>query len=149
MKNLAVHSHSIQDFKDDRDLRELLSSNVLCCTNPDNDDIYILKDKCLYEISSRNGLKINSVNIDVDDETISRPVGVEYCSDVGQVWCAYESGAIISVSTKPELHQDLTNYIQNGLRSMKLSPDQEILVLITANDTVVTTVSNFHIVSQV
>ena len=153
MKNLEVHTHSIRDFNNKnntaRELVELLDVNVFCCTNPDNDDLYVLKDRLLYEISFKDDLKIRTININIENESANKSVGVEYSSDVGQVWCAYESGVIVPISVEPELQQELDNCIQGGLRCMKLSPDQEILVLITANDTVITTVSNFHIVSQV
>lgn len=146
MKNLSVQTHLVQNNSPEF-CQETLNDAVLCCINPDNDDLYVLQDKHFYAFSSKNGLR--TAVIDIETEESAKPVGLEYCSDVEQLWCAYDTGVIISINAESVSQPEVTTRFSEGLRSMKLSPDQEILVLITADNTVVTTVSDFHVVSKV
>ncbi|XP_012270137.1 putative elongator complex protein 1 [Orussus abietinus] len=149
MKNLTVHCQSIHNLNDLRnhDLPSVLKRGVMCCHNPDADNLYIFERNRLYGVSTNVTLGVTLVQIDVSEDLT--PVGLEYCSVSQQLYCAYDSGDVAKVFTREELECEEIVKVNGGLRCIKLSPDHEILILITLNDTVITMTSSFHVISEV
>ncbi|XP_015608261.1 putative elongator complex protein 1 [Cephus cinctus] len=149
MKNLTVlyqNVYRLEEFSYD-ELCHCTNPNILCCNNPDNDDLYILKGNNLFVINYNSKEAMMLVKVDIDDNAI--PVGLEYCSTLQQVFCAYDSGALCVIDTELRTENGLGMKNSDGIQRMKLSPDQEILILVTGSEIVVTMTTNFQIISEV
>ncbi|KZC12649.1 Elongator complex protein 1 [Dufourea novaeangliae] len=88
-----------------------------------NDDFYILLNRRLYKIPLDYGNDITFFDIDQNVEFI----GLEYCN----------------------LTQNIYAACNHDLHCMKLSPDHEIIVLVTTNGTIITLVYTFETISMV
>ncbi|KAK2583885.1 hypothetical protein KPH14_001159 [Odynerus spinipes] len=149
MKNLAVSRQSCRNLET---LENEISCNLQCsripCTiNPNNDDLYIALQNRLYVIPSDQEREITSVTI--TNEANNKIIGLEYTNITQQVYCAYANGDLMTVDVESGLGYELVTQINGGLSCMKLSPDHEMLTLVTANDIVITMVSTFDIISEV
>lgn len=150
MKNLTILYQSTRGLLeaegDCPEIIDILASNPLVCTDPDNDSLYILHSNQLYVITFKKDLEITAeknINIDIN----AKPVGIEYWSDHGILYCAYDNGDVIKISPTWPYDQELITHIDDGLKCMKISPDQEILILVTGNDNVITMMSSFEIIT--
>lgn len=149
MKNLAVSRQSCRNLGalENEISCNLKYSKVSCTLNPNNDDLYIALEHQLYIIPSDPDREITSVNI--NNESNNKIIGLEYTNITQQVYCAYENGDLMTINIDSELDCEMVTQINGGLSCIKLSPDHEILVLVTSNDTVISMVSSFDIISEV
>ncbi|XP_043669587.1 elongator complex protein 1 isoform X1 [Vespula pensylvanica] len=149
MKNLAVSRQSCRNLEtlENEISCNLKYSKISCTLNPNNDDLYIALQRQLYIIPSDPNREIISVNI--NNEANNKIIGLEYTNITQQLYCAYENGDLITINIDSELECELVTQINGGLSCMKLSPDHEILILVTPNDNVITMVSSFDIISEI
>ncbi|XP_043500282.1 putative elongator complex protein 1 isoform X1 [Polistes fuscatus] len=149
MENLTVSRQSCRSLEalENEILDNFKYLKILCTINPNNDDLYIVLENQLYVIPSNPECEITSVNI--NNETKNKIIGLEYTNITQQVYCAYENGDLITISIESDLECELVKQINEGVDCMKLSPDHEILTLVTPKDTVITMVSSFDIISEV
>lgn len=149
MENLTVSRQSCRNLEALKN--EILDNfkylKILCTINPNNDDLYIALHNQLYIIPSNSECEITPVNI--NNETKNKIIGLEYTNITQQVYCAYENGDLITINIETDLECELVKQINESVNCMKLSPDHEILTLVTAKDTVITMVSSFDIISEV
>ncbi|XP_047349459.1 putative elongator complex protein 1 isoform X1 [Vespa velutina] len=149
MKNLSVLRQSCRNLEalESEILCNLKYSKILCTLNPNNDDLYIGLQDQLYIIPSDPDSEITSVNI--NNEANNKIIGLEYTNVTHQIYCAYENGDLMTINIDSELDCEMVTQINGGLSCIKLSPDHEILTLITPNDTVITMICSFDIISKV
>ncbi|XP_035718153.1 putative elongator complex protein 1 isoform X1 [Vespa mandarinia] len=149
MKNLSVLRQSCRNLEalENEILCNLKYSKILCTLNPNNDDLYIGLQDQLYIIPSDPDSEITSVNI--NNEANNKIIGLEYTNVTHQVYCAYENGDLMTINIDSELDCEMITQINGGLSCIKLSPDHEILILITPDDTVITMICSFDIISKV
>uniref|UniRef100_A0A0C9R4C0 Elongator complex protein 1 n=2 Tax=Fopius arisanus TaxID=64838 RepID=A0A0C9R4C0_9HYME len=153
MRNLAVLYHSIRGLREAEagcpELQEALDKQFVCNNDPDSDTLFILEGNRLFFISCKEDIEI-AIEKGIDIPSASRtPVGVEHWSDNGLLYCAYSSGELVKVIPKWPFNQEIVANIEEGIKCIKLSPDQEILVLITGIDNVITMMSNLQVLSKV
>ncbi|XP_011876927.1 PREDICTED: putative elongator complex protein 1 [Vollenhovia emeryi] len=146
MKNLAVHEvrrRNLECLRDARINQDLLKS-IQCSLNASNNDVYLLVDKYLCAIPFE-GQRI----LDMDHP--SKVIALEYCITMQELYCAYESGCITTIDTKDHasIECKVAATFASGLQCMKLSPDHELIVVVTGAGTVATMVLDFQIMSEV
>lgn len=121
-----------------------------CTVNTDNGDLYVLLDTRLYTIP------INDCQFhvrDIIDCKNLKLIGFEYCITTQQLYCAYDNGDIARLDATSEYHEyfeyEVAATFDSGLQCMTLSPDHEIITVVTATGILVTMVSNFQVISEV
>lgn len=148
MKNLIVETHKNGVFRDDYLLFE---GDYYCCYNGDNDRYYCI------DVSESKLIAIDVIN---NKKYIDQPlyfkkkekiVAIDYSSVEEEIYIACDSGLVFSLTPETE-HKVKYNEIADfpsGLLCMKVSPDHEMVVLLTKDLTVVTLNSNFDILKEV
>ncbi|XP_012140908.1 elongator complex protein 1 [Megachile rotundata] len=119
--------------------------NILHAVNSINDDFYLLLRNKIYKIPSDYYADVVSFDIDENLEFVS----LEYCSISQELYGACKSGDIMKINVALNFECELITKLNVDLQCMKLSPDHEIITLVTANDTVITMVSTFQILAEV
>lgn len=129
------------------DNRRLLE--IQCAVNANNDDLYVLSGRELHTLPIDRKRDISTLNITKYDN--SKIVGLEYCITTQELYCAYDSGDIARIDVTNESHfeYEIMAKFDSGLQCMKLSPDHEIITVVTSTGTVVTMVSDFQVISEV
>ncbi|KOC68440.1 Elongator complex protein 1 [Habropoda laboriosa] len=146
MKNLSLTKRvsRVLNFLEEQILN-LNDSKVLHTVNSINDDFYVLLKNKLYKIPSNFEEDISSFDIDENLEFIS----LEYCSISQELYGACKSGNIMRINIESKFECELITGLNVDLQCMKLSPDHEMIILVTVNDLVITMVSTFQIISEV
>ncbi|KOX68903.1 Elongator complex protein 1 [Melipona quadrifasciata] len=125
MKNLIVRQRASRVLNIlENQITNLNDLNILCAIDSSNDDFYILSNNKLCKVPSNRVENTSFFDIDESLEFIS----LEYCSMTQELYGACKSG---------------------NLQCMKLSPDHEMIVLVTVSGIVITMVSTFQIISEV
>lgn len=148
MKNLTVTQRAGRLFKSSEYqlLNDSDDSKTLCAVNSISDEFYLLSKNKLFKIPSDHEEEI--VSFDVPGNL--KLVDLEYCSITQELYAACESGDIMRMTTVgAEFECDVVTELDVNLQCMKLSPDDEIIVAITENGTVITMVSTFHVIAEV
>ncbi|XP_063980475.1 elongator complex protein 1 [Diachasmimorpha longicaudata] len=152
MRNLTVLHHSIRGLKEAEagcpELQEALNKQFICNNDPDSDTIFVLEENHLFVITCKQDIEI-AIEKNIEVQGNCRPVGVEYWSDNAVLYCAYSSGELVKVTPEWPFDQEVVVNIEEGIKCIKLSPDQEILVLVTGSDNVMTMMSNLQVLSKV
>lgn len=152
MKNLAVYQLRRRNIEF---MKEIVVKNdneplqsVHCAIDPNDLSVYILFDNRIYIIPIEDNSDITNINFDGYEN--SKVVGFEYCVTMQELYCAYECGAIarLDILDQTNFRQEITTF-SNGLKCMKLSPDNELITAVTCTGTVITMVSDFQVISEV
>lgn len=155
MRNLAVHQlrrRSVEFIKDNAEENVHEPEQCIhCAIDPNDLSIYVLFNNRIYIISMEDNSDITSISINLPGYENAKVVGFEYCITMQELYCAYESGAIarLDVSDRVNFIQKVTTFDDYYLECMKLSPDNEIITVVTCNGTVITMVSDFQVLSEV
>lgn len=146
MKNLIVRQRASRVLNVlENQITNLSDLNTLSAINSNNDDFYILSNNKLCKIPSNRVENINFFDIDESLEFIN----LEYSSMTQELYGACKSGSILRLSIEPEFKYELMIDLSTDLQCMKLSPDHEMIVLVTISGIVITMVSTFQIISEV
>lgn len=152
MKNLRVSYQSYVDLESlgdspDSALLRLTDSENLCCLDNDGGDFYLYKENTVFSISVDKFEKFNLNNETLVDTKL---VGFAFCDSTRQIYLAYESGQLFTLEIDtPDSTAEFAAQVNEGLRAIQLSPDHEIVTLITANDTLIVMTSGFHVITEV
>nr|XP_034181462.1 putative elongator complex protein 1 [Osmia lignaria] len=141
MKNLTVTQRAGR-FLESLEIQISNDSNILHAVNSINDDFYLLLKNKIYKIPSN--YKEDVVSFDIDENLDF--IGLEYCTISQELYGACKSGDIMKIN---DFACELKIQLDVNLQCMKLSPDHEIIVLVTANDVMITMVSTFQIIAEV
>ncbi|XP_076625115.1 elongator complex protein 1 [Colletes latitarsis] len=144
MKNLTITRRSSRSLKF-LENKILNDSTILYAVDTTNDDFYLLLKNKIYKLPSDYGKDIISFDIELELEFIS----LEYCSILQELYGACKSGDIARINVGSELECEIISQLNVNLQCMKLSPDHEIIIVITADGIVITMVSTFQIISEV
>ncbi|CAL7938888.1 unnamed protein product [Xylocopa violacea] len=146
MKNLTVTQRAsrVLNFLNNQN-QNSNDSKILHAVNTINGDFYILFKFKLYKIPSSHDKDISSFNI---DETL-KIISLEYCSVTQELFAACQSGDIMRINVESEFECELITQLNMDVQSMKLSPDDEMVVIVTENDIVITMVYTFQLISEV
>ena len=146
MKNLIVRQRASRVLNVlENQITNLSDLNTLYTIDSSNDDFYILSNNKLCKVPSNRLENTSFFDIDESLEFIS----LEYCSMTQELYGACKSGSILRVSIEPEFKYELITDLNTDLQCMKLSPDHEMIVLVTVHGIVITMVSTFQIISEV
>ena len=148
MRNLTIYNQDVQKHSNIDQWSELDSkSNYFCCVDPDNDDFYFLTKYGIHLLPSNKKNPENILNI--DRYSTYSPVGMTFIED--RVFFAFEDGEVISADIYDDTGEnDVLEILNTNLQCMQISPDQEIVALISTEEIVMTVAySNFQIVSKV
>lgn len=148
MKNLIVETQKNSVFRDDS---LLLEEHYHCCYNPDNNRYYCIDvhESKLVAIDVIHNKKYIDQQLEFKKQ--EKIVAIDYCSINEEIFIACDSGLIFCLTPEGE-HQvkyDEIADFPNGMSCMKVSPDHEMIVLLTKDLTVVTLNSNFDILKEV
>lgn len=144
MKNLTV-TQRVDRFLESLGIQISNDSNILHAVNSVNDDFYLLLKNKIYKIPSN--CKEDVVSFDIDENLDF--IGLEYCTISQELYGACKSGDIMKINVKYDFECELIIQLDVNLQCMKLSPDHEIIVLVTVNDVMITMVSTFQIIAEV
>ncbi|XP_017891228.1 elongator complex protein 1 isoform X2 [Ceratina calcarata] len=146
MKNLTVvqRASRVLDFLESQ-IQDWNDSKILHAVNWSTNDSYIISKCKFYKIPSNYEEGIKIYDIDEDFEFIS----LEYCRISEELYGACKSGDIMRINVDSEFKYELITQLNVDLQSMKLSPDHEMIVIVTINDIVITMVSAFQVISEV
>lgn len=147
MRNLAIETQKVNL------LNFLLLEGYHCCYNCDNDKYYLVKDDnrlVIIDALENSEYVDHKVFLKKKEVTI-KPVGIEYCSIIQEIYIAYDTGIVVCVSGLDQAHLKFDEIADfpDGLQSMKISPDHEAVVLMTKDNVVITLSSNFDILQEV
>ncbi|CAG5101165.1 Similar to Elp1: Elongator complex protein 1 (Mus musculus) [Cotesia congregata] len=147
MRNLTVSSHVIADLRD-QFIPSGLPDNVSCCLDPINDNLFVVDANNIYLICKNEmGFEVLK-KTGINDNTEAKPVGIQYWSDNETLYCAYDNGDLIKVSPNEPFDHQVAAHIDGGIECIQLSPDQEILVLVTKTHQVYTMISSLQVMSE-
>ncbi|XP_011265632.2 elongator complex protein 1 isoform X2 [Camponotus floridanus] len=153
MRNLAVHQlrrRSVEFIKDNAEENVHEPEQCIhCAIDPNDLSVYVLFNNRIYIISMEDNSNITNI-INLPGYENSKVVGFEYCITMQELYCAYESGAIVrlDISDRVSFIQKVTTF-DDYLECMKLSPDNEIITVVTRKGIVITMVSDFQVLSEV
>lgn len=153
MRNLAVHQlrrRSVEFIKDNAEENVHEPEQCMhCAIDPSYLNVYVLFNNRIYIISMEDNSDIISINLSEHEN--SKIVGFEYCITMQELYCAYESGAIarLDISDRVNFIHEIVTTFDDYLECMKLSPDNEIITVVTRRGTVITMVSDFQVISEV
>lgn len=152
MRNLAVHRlrrRSVEFIKDNAEENVYEPKHMHCAIDPSYLSVYVLFNNRIYMISIEDNSDITSINLPGYEN--SKIVGFEYCITMQELYCAYESGAIarLDISDRINFVHEIVTIFDDYLECMKLSPDNEIIIVVTRRGTVITMVSDFQVISEV
>ncbi|KAJ8678919.1 hypothetical protein QAD02_014706 [Eretmocerus hayati] len=151
MKNLIVETQASNVF--DETQQPLPSTDYHCCFNSDNNRFYIIENgkNTLVVLDAFTGERYS------DGDQIFLPkyrhlkyVGIEYCSITEEFFIACENGIVLCLtflSSKSFKVQEIAEF-PNGLSAIHISPDQEIVILVTKDGQVIVLNSHFDIVRE-
>ncbi|OAD52932.1 Elongator complex protein 1 [Eufriesea mexicana] len=124
MKNLTVTQRASRTLNIlENQITNSSDLKILYAINSNNGDSYIYLKNKLYKIPFNRVENISSYDINENLEFVS----LEYCS----------------------ISQQLYGACKSDLQCMKLSPDHEMIILVTINDIMITMVSTFQIISKI
>ncbi|XP_057324154.1 putative elongator complex protein 1 [Microplitis mediator] len=173
MRNLTISGHTIGDFRDTlinlqiRQLEEAdqerkqgkvpiskssgtwVPGDVSYCVDPRNDTLFIIDGSHFYIISNTLESMTSLSTKGINDDPEAKPFGMEYWSDNETIYCAYSNGKLLKISLDEQIEIEVAAVMDEGINCMQLSPDQELLVLVTNNHHVFTTTSSLSIMSEV
>ncbi|XP_033204247.2 elongator complex protein 1 [Bombus vancouverensis nearcticus] len=146
MKNLVVKQRASRLLNIlENQMLNVKDLKILYTVDSTNDDFYMLLKNKLCKIPSSYVEDISFFEIDENLEFI----GLEYCSVTQELYGVCKSGSIIRINLEPEFRYELITDLNIDLQCMKLSPDHEIIILVTISGIVITMVSTFEIISEV
>lgn len=146
MKNLVVKQRASRLLNIlENQMLNVKDLKILYTVDSTNDDFYMLLKNKLCKIPSNYVEDISFFEIDENLEFI----GLEYCSVTQELYGVCKSGNIIRINLEPEFRYELITDLNTDLQCMKLSPDHEIIILVTISGIVITMVSTFEIISEV
>ncbi|XP_076249707.1 elongator complex protein 1 [Calliopsis andreniformis] len=147
MKNLTVIQSVRRLLKslNDEMLKNSNDSKILYTVDSINDDFYLILQNKLYKIPLDYEKDI--VSFDINENL--KIINLEYCSITQELYAACKSGDVMKISVDSEFHCEVMNELNVNLQCMKLSPDHEMIVIVTVDGIVITMVSSFQIVSEV
>ncbi|CAK9811741.1 Elongator complex protein 1 [Anthophora plagiata] len=146
MKNLTLTKRASRNLNFlEEQILNFDDSKILHAVNSINDDFYVLLKHKLYKIPSDSDEDISPFDIDENLEFVS----LEYCSVSQELYGACKSSDIMRINVESEFECELITELNVDLQCMKLSPDHEMIILVTVNDIVITMVSTFQIISEV
>lgn len=139
-------------FKKNISDTDLLIYPWKCAVNANNGDLYVPLDVHLVSLSiygENTFLPWNFINW-------KKIVGLEYCITTQLLYCALDHGDIVTLNPgingtddSSGLTHEIVASFDGGLQCMKLSPDHEIITVVTDSGTVITMVSDFQVISEV
>ncbi|XP_011692610.1 PREDICTED: putative elongator complex protein 1 isoform X1 [Wasmannia auropunctata] len=155
MKNLTVCQVNSRSLKFLQNVevasnRELLR-DIQCAINTSYNDIYVLLGDHLHAIPS-SVEEADVTCVDNRQYCSSKIVAMDYCVNLQELYCAFESGDIAKIEMIDQDHityNVLNTNLDSGLQCMKFSPDHGIIAGVTNTGMVITMVSTFHIMSKV
>ncbi|XP_046749478.1 putative elongator complex protein 1 [Diprion similis] len=151
MKNLRVLQQSYIELKNlesglDSEVLTSSTAESLCCLDNDGGDFYVYKNNNVYHITTGIFEYFHLGNENVVD---SKLVGFAFCDSTRQIYLAYSCGRLFTIEIDlPDPQAEFAAQINEGLCAMKLSPDHEIVTLVTSNDTVIVMTSGFHVITE-
>ncbi|OXU28995.1 hypothetical protein TSAR_015024 [Trichomalopsis sarcophagae] len=149
MRNLVIESQWTNTFNDGDFLPH---EKYHCCYNADKDRYYIIEgeDNRFLAIDASNNRKYIDEEVIFNNKEL-KPIGIEYCSINQEVYVACDCGLVICMTYLDDekvKYEEIADFT-NGLQCMKISPDHEVVVLITKDNVVITLSSNFDILQEV
>ncbi|XP_058806417.1 putative elongator complex protein 1 [Phymastichus coffea] len=149
MKNIIVETQKINIFKD---CDVLEPEGYHYCYNGDNDKYYCIggEDDYFMSVNVLNNKKTIYKKVFIKQEKLTKAVGIEYCSVTKEFFVAYENGVVICMTLREDNKVKCDNIAEfnDGLYSIKLSPDHDIVVLLTKANVAITLSSNFDIFNE-
>lgn len=146
MRNLTIYNQDVRKHSNIEEYSKLQS--YFCCVHPDNDDFYFLTQ---YGIDFIPSDKVKPTNVlDLDRYGDYRPVGM--ASYHHRVYFAFECGNLVSVDIHDDggdFEDDVSEDLQMNLHCMSMSPDQDIIALVSKDGTLMTVDMNFQVIAKV
>lgn len=150
MRNLIVETQKTNIFKDS-DI--LTAEDFHYCYNCDNDKYYFIggNDDYFMSVDALNSTKNTYKKAFIKQEELTKPVGIEYCSVTQEFFIAYENGVVMCLTLKENNKVKCENIAEfsDGLHGIKLSPDHDVVVLLTKANVAITLSSGFDIFNEV
>ncbi|XP_026826897.1 elongator complex protein 1 isoform X2 [Ooceraea biroi] len=150
MKNLTVDQYTSKAIYFLQDAEPDKISRIQCASDPSGYvHLYVMLDNDLY-IITRDSDECVEKHSSIVERECTKVVGLEYCITIQELYCAYEDGDIlkIEVSDSDGCKCDVARHFDDGLQCMKLSPDHEIIAVVTGVGTVILMVAGFEVVAK-
>ncbi|GLH07490.1 Putative elongator complex protein 1, partial [Gryllus bimaculatus] len=130
MRNLAIYSHV------DRHVDQIDTVQHVCVNSLEN-TVYMYDDGIVYCLSQEDehALEKFSVKEHCNEELKSKVVAMSYNSVLGVLCLATEAGDLISLAWTTR-QVEVVGSVEQGLRCMQWSPEEEVLLLVTGQNVV-------------
>lgn len=150
MKNLILSNHreySIPglDLITEKDSRNLLVVDHL------RNAIFVHSDGILYRFTCEDESLVRIFSIKDyygDESAILRIVGMCYFQVTDALCIAVDKGDLLSINCSTPKEVECVGMVESGLISVLSSPDEDILVLLTAQNTVITMTASFDPINE-
>ncbi|XP_014224134.1 elongator complex protein 1 [Trichogramma pretiosum] len=148
MRNLTVNTQKTCLFTD----TEALSQEFKCCYDDDNDVYYLMQpeEKRIIAISGVDNRILLDDRLSLRNN-LAVPVGITYSSIQDELYVAFDAGFVIEVkkiSSNEMRYAEIDDY-KKGLFSINMSPDHEIVVLVTREYEVITLNADYKQLNKV
>ncbi|XP_056022733.1 putative elongator complex protein 1 [Ostrea edulis] len=145
MRNLELltyrHLDAGQDFQ----------GSQCICIDYDSGNIYTASPNCIVGLCPQSEQVIGVVKLDQCDELppdgVNRIVGMEFLADQQSVCVATDTGGVLLWNVSSGQVESVGD-VSSGIRAMSWSPDQEMLILATGQDTLIMMTREFDPINE-
>ena len=148
MKNLVVTTHENYKINENK---LLTNDEYLCCFDFNKNQYYFINthEKRLLVLNADNKGITNSLNLNEYEN--AKPVSIEYCSVTEKVYCIFDTGILaqLAVSNESKILIENLAFFEKGLKSISVSPDHEMIILLTSDLNVISVSAEIDILFEV
>lgn len=142
MKNLFLYHHFRSDFR-------RISSFQCFCISDNSEEAYICSNDVIYKLAVGSGQLETLLNINEYYNTqIPAFVHISFGTTTECLCLAFKNGDILILDSHTKEIQCVGS-VESGLKAIQWSPDQEIIAMVTGQDTVIVMTGTFDPVTEV
>jgi elongator complex protein 1 len=142
MKNLFLYRHCRNDFP-------AVNSIQCFCVNAYSEEVYICSKNTIYKLSVTGGQLGTVFSLhEYYDTQIPTVIHINFNSVTECVCLAFKNGDVLTFESNSRDIQ-CVGCVESGLKAVQWSPDQEVIVMVTGQDTVILMTGTFDPVTEV
>jgi len=142
MKNLCLYRHFRNEFPTVKDIQ-------CFCITSHSGEVYVLSNNVIYKLSVGNGQVDTFFDLhEYYDTHIPAVLHISFNTVTECLCLAFKNGDVLTLETNSKQVQ-CVGCVESGLKAVQWSPDQEVVVMISGQDTVIVMTGTFDPVAEV
>ncbi|KAL0482373.1 elongator complex protein 1 [Acrasis kona] len=142
MRNLVLLQHLEANCANEND-------DVMCYCPIEGSLYFAVRKSCsIFSMDLKTGEVSKDVDIKESVQAGATPISATYIAELESLCIATDAGDILTFNIHTSICESVA-VVSEGLKSMSWSPDQELVVFATANDTLMTLSKEFEQIAEV